>query len=579
MNLLPIRALFLLLAAGICSVCVDAAEQQTFLDPEQAFQPHLFIDGEQLKVDWSIEEGYFLYRHGFTVEVRIEEDSFAIPYHMQSGEKKYDDFFERNVETYHGSTALSANVRPYLGRNFQVNLTSQGCAEKGLCFPPTSYIFSIDSNGLISAELVATPLVSGIIEQTEKREASSIAPYIGFGEVVLTLLGALLGGLILNLMPCVFPVLSLKALSFASGHESKATLRAHGWAYTAGVVISFLAAATLILVARSAGQSLGWGFQLQHPVFIAFMVYLFFVMGLSLSGAFEFGGSFMGFGQQLTSGNTLKSSFFTGVLAALVASPCTAPFMATALGVALTQPAPVSLLIFATLAFGMALPFLALSYSPKLSKWMPRPGAWMEKFKQALSFPIYLTVIWLLWVLSHQADSETVILILTGMLLIVLSLWLLGFSPHERTHFFLRNALATVFFVPALFIAGNAAKSTHEDGGSEYEAYTSERLDYYRAQGKPVLVDLTADWCLTCKVNEKVAFTKYIRDQLEKHQIVVLVGDWTNKNAEITSLLIKHKRSGIPLYLMYPRGGGGPEMLPQLLTERILENAIERTVL
>ncbi|WP_049721766.1 protein-disulfide reductase DsbD family protein [Gilvimarinus polysaccharolyticus] len=566
---------FWLITAFICiSSSSFANTKESFLDSEEAFIPSVTIVDDQLQMDWYIAKDYFLYRHGFAVEATFENGNVSkIEYRIPVGEKKYDLFFELDVETYHDSVNLISDISAYAGKPFDLTLTSQGCADKGLCFPPTTYHFNIDKKNSVMTSSGTKNIDLAQPDRVEKDSSSPTAYNLG-----ITILGALLGGLILNLMPCVFPVLSLKALSFASGHESKKAHRRHGWSYTLGVLSSFLLAAIFILVARSTGQSLGWGFQLQHPIFITLMAYLFFVMGLLLSGAFEFGGAFMGLGQQLTSGNSLKSSFFTGVLAALVASPCTAPFMATALGVALTQSAPVALVIFSALGFGMALPFLALSYSPALSQWLPKPGIWMENFKQALSFPMYLTVIWLLWVLSHQTSNEMVILTLTGMLLIVLALWVLGISPNSRRFQLIKNGMALTVLIPAVWIAASMSSSPHDRSINTNETYTEARLESYRVQGKPVFVDLTADWCLTCKVNEKIALTASIKAQFQQHDITVLVGDWTNKNPEITKLLTQYKRSGIPLYLMYPVGGGEPELLPQLLTEGIVENAIARAL-
>ncbi|WP_051235711.1 protein-disulfide reductase DsbD family protein [Marinimicrobium agarilyticum] len=582
MKLLSTQVFFLWLAAAFSGFSTPslASESESFLDPEYAFQPAVSLHGEQLQVHWQIEDGYFLYRHGFKIEAFLPGGNHVeIPYDAPTGQRKFDEFLEREVEIYHSATTLTAEMSPYVGRGFDIAVTSQGCADKGLCFPPTSYRFRVSKSGEITTLSNTSNLGSKINVGGLPLQGTPTSQKTSFSEIVLTLIGALLGGLILNLMPCVFPVLSLKALSFASGHESKATLRKHGWSYTLGVVASFLFAATAILAARSAGQTLGWGFQLQHPVFVALMAYLFFVMALSLSGAIELGGSFMGIGQKWTTGNSVQSSFFTGVLAALVASPCTAPFMATALGVALTQSAPISLLIFAALGMGMALPFLALSYSPALSRWMPKPGAWMEKFKQALSFPMYLTVIWLLWVLSHQSSSDTVILTLVGMLLIFLTLWIRGLSAQSKRVDILKNGLALVVFVPALLIVANMESVSDSHGADAAETFTFERLDHYRSQGTPVFVDLTADWCLTCKVNEKVALTPSVKAQLKEHGVIFLVGDWTNKNSEIAELLKRHNRSGIPLYLMYPEGGGEPELLPQLLSESIVENAMGRALL
>jgi thiol:disulfide interchange protein DsbD len=566
----------------LLSTSVYASVEKSFLDPEEAFEPSVLIEGKQVIVNWKIASGYFLYRHGFDIQVGSDVKNLTkLSAFIPQGEKKYDAFFESEVETYHSAVTLTSKLEATVGIPLKAVVTSQGCADDGFCFPPTSYHFTIDAqgNGTVSTNRKDVTLNNdaALLPKQITTEVTSTPQAMNLS-IGLVLTGALLGGMILNLMPCVFPVLSLKALNFAHKRDSRDMLRKHGWSYTLGVVSSFMIVGVFIISARSAGQSLGWGFQLQHPIFVTFMVYLFFVMGLSLSGAFEFGGAFMGIGQQLTSGKSVKSSFFTGVLATLVASPCTAPFMATALGVALISPAITSLLVFTTLGFGMALPLLMLSYSPDLVRWLPSPGAWMETFKQALSFPMYLTVVWLLWVISHQTSSERVILVLVGLLLIVSALWLRRFAMKSQLMKIIINAVCLALFVSALCIAthNDIRQSTNDH---IEEKYSASLLHSYREQGKPVFVDLTADWCLTCKVNEKIALTPAIKQHLNSQGIAILVGDWTNKNPEITALLSQHYRSGIPLYLMYPAGNGKPEVLPQIITETMIKNAAKRALL
>ena len=566
---------FLGILLTICSLASHATDDNDteFLDLEQAFRPVIQLDNGQLTVDWHIETGYYLYREAFKVErVSANGERSALAFTINEGEQKYDDFFARNMEIYHSLASLKVKQKIDNRNGLTLELSSQGCADQGLCFPPGVYPFYIDQQGIVSVVGTATdPHQDGLKPSNNTYDQTTITM------VITALFAALIGGLILNLMPCVFPVLSLKALSLASGHESKQLMRKHGWSYTMGAVSSFLLAGAVIVTARSLGQSLGWGFQLQHPIFISVAAYLFFVIGLSLSGVFEFGGAFMGIGQGLTSNHSLKSSFFTGVLAALVASPCTAPFMAGALGVALTQPSVISLLIFAALGFGMALPFLMLSYSPTLSRWLPAPGPWMIRFKQFLAFPMYLTAIWLLWVLSNQRGSNQLILVLVGMLLIVMTLWLLELSPKHILSRLLRHTFILACIIP---IAGIATTMTARPQSSttNAETFSIDRLNDYRSKGVAVFVDMTADWCLTCKVNEKIALTPNIRKHMQEQGIVFMVGDWTNKNQEITAFLNSHKRSGIPLYLLYPEGGGEPELLPQVLTEQIVENAVKRSV-
>lgn len=380
-------------------------------------------------------------------------------------------------------------------------------------------------------------------------------------------------------MPCVFPVLSLKALSFASSHVTPHKQHAHGWAYTLGAVLSFVGFAVIMLVAREAGEQLGWGFQLTNPVFVAFMVYLFFFMGLVLSGFVELGGGWMGMGQNLTSGEGIKSSFFTGVLAAVVASPCSGPFMATALGIAITQHAAIAIIIFACLGFGMALPFLLLSYNPKLTNRLPAPGVWMDTLKQFFAFPLYLTGVWLLWVLGHQVNSDAAAALVMGAVLIAFSFWLFKQTTQSKTWNVIRLATAIASLVIALGIA-IAAKWFAAPTQYEWEPYSARDLAAYRKEGTPVFVDLTADWCTTCKVNEFVALnTEEVQNKAEELGIVMMQGDWTNGEEAITQYLEQFGRNSVPLYLMYPATPDTPPVvLPQFLSKSLVLEAMQKAV-
>ena len=413
-------------------------------------------------------------------------------------------------------------------------------------------------------ELSPSPAVDG---------GSAAAP-----SFLLVLVLALLGGLILNLMPCVFPVLSIKAVSVMEAHgKERHHQRGHALAYTAGVVLSTLAAAVAILLLRAMGQALGWGFQLQSPVFVAVITYLLFALGLSMSGVVQFGTSIMGVGQTLTVRGGYAGSFFTGVLAVVVASPCTAPFMGTALGYALVQPAAVALTVFAALGLGLALPFLLIGFVPALARLLPRPGHWMETFKQAMAFPLYLTVAWLAWVLARQTGVNAVPVLLSGLVLIALASWLMG-RPSLAARGIRYAALAGavgLLFLPALHVHAVGAAPVAAEGAS-WETYSDERLAALRAQGKPVFVNLTADWCLTCKFNERVALdTDAVQDALKRRGVVSLKGDWTRSDPAITKVLERFHRAGVPLYLLYG-ASGEPMVLPQLLTRDTVLAAIAK---
>ncbi|MGH8460175.1 MAG: protein-disulfide reductase DsbD family protein [Stenotrophobium sp.] len=389
--------------------------------------------------------------------------------------------------------------------------------------------------------------------------------------LLLVLLSALLGGILLNLMPCVFPVLSLKALSVLNQREhDRARQRALALSYTAGVILSCTAVAAVLLALRSGGEAIGWGFQLQSPVFVAALVYLLFVLGLSLSGAVEFGAGIMGAGQSLTQRGGHAGAFFTGVLATVVATPCTAPFMGTALGFALTQPTLAALAIFAVLGLGLALPFLLLGFFPRLAALLPRPGAWMQTFKQLMAFPLYLSAVWLLWVLSHQTSANAAALVMIGLVLIAFALWLWqrdgGLARLLRIAALL--AAAALLANPLLRATPAASISSEQNG---QEPYTAARLAQLRAEHRTVFVNLTADWCITCKVNEHAVLdTAQVQSAFRQANVAWLVGDWTREDPQVTQLLEQFHRSGVPLYLVYV-DGGEPNVLPQILTpERVI---------
>ncbi len=383
---------------------------------------------------------------------------------------------------------------------------------------------------------------------------------------------AFLGGLILNLMPCVFPVLSMKALALAKKGGDARGARVGGLAYTAGVVASFLAIAGVLIALRAGGEQVAWGFQLQSPVVVAALALLFFVIGLNLMGVFQVGGSIQNIGSGLGSGGGATGSFLTGVLAAVVAAPCTAPFMAGAVGAAISQPAIVALAIFGALGLGMAAPYLALAFSPALVRRMPKPGVWMERLKQILAFPMFGSAAWLLWVLVIQAGPNVLALVLAAFILAGFGLWLWGLVQRGEAGVKTR-ILAGLSAIPV--VAAVAMANPGPQSGLVHEAYSPARLDALLKEGKPVFVNLTAAWCVTCLVNEEVALSgQGVADAFAQSGIVYLKGDWTNRDPDITRLLEAHGRAGVPLYLFYAAGRTEPVILPQLLTEGIVIEAI-----
>jgi thiol:disulfide interchange protein DsbD len=389
---------------------------------------------------------------------------------------------------------------------------------------------------------------------------------------------ALAGGLVLNLMPCVLPVLSVKVLGLVQ--HAGGGLRRHGLAYTAGVLASFAVVAGALVALRAGGEQLGWGFQLQSPVFVTLLAYMLFALALSLSGVLAIGGRFTGIGQGLAGRAGLGGSFFTGALATVAATPCTAPFMGAAVGYAVTQHWGTALLVFEALGLGLALPFLVLTLVPAWRRWLPRPGPWMDRLQQLLAFPLYASAAWLVWVVSLQAGPPGVGAALAGMLLIAFAAWLHRASRVARVPW-RRAATAAVVAVAVGAVAlgalaGAAPLRPAADVSRDWEPFTPERLAALRAAGTPVFVNVTAAWCLTCLVNERVALTSpAVADVFARKGVVRLKADWTRRDPAITRVLGSFGRNGVPLYVLYPAAAGEPTVLPQILTEGIVIDATE----
>ncbi len=387
---------------------------------------------------------------------------------------------------------------------------------------------------------------------------------------------AFLGGLILNVMPCVFPVLSIKALSLA-GAQAPAAARRQGMFFLAGVMATFLALAGVLLALQAAGAAAGWGFQLQEPLVVWGLALLFFALGLNLLGAFEVGGGLQGVGGGLARLHGAGGSFFTGALAVVAASPCTAPFMGAALGYAATQSAPAALAVFASLGLGFAAPFTALSFAPGLHKRLPKPGPWMERFKQFLAFPMFGAAIWLVWVLAQQAGADGALLALVGCLGLAYAVW--SWRTPGRWVGFGLSALALLGAGLALVRAEASPAAPAAQGAVKLEgqAWSPARLAALRAEGRPVFVDFTAAWCITCQVNARVALSlPETKAAFERANAAFLVADWTSRDPVIAAALKEHGRAGVPLYLMYPGGApdAPPRILPQILTPDIIQRAL-----
>lgn len=403
--------------------------------------------------------------------------------------------------------------------------------------------------------------------------------------VFAAILLALAGGALLNLMPCVFPVLSLKVLGFATHAEDRRALALGGMAYTAGVVLSFLALAATLLLLRAGGEQLGWGFQLQSPVVVAVLAALFTLIGLNLAGLFEFGSVLPSSVASLRARHPLVDSLLTGVLAVAIASPCTAPFMGASLGLAATLPAAQALAIFGALGLGMALPYLAASLWPAVARLLPRPGAWMAKLRTAMAFPMFATVVWLLWVLGQQTSIDAVAALLATLVALAFAAWALGapgVAPRARAVLGTLAvgilAAALVWTVPVLAtpaVASPAAGSV-QGGVDRWQAWSPERVAALRAEGKPVFVDFTAAWCVTCQFNKRTTLSDAaVLADFEARGVVLLRADWTRRDAAITAELARLGRNGVPVYVLYAPQSSTPQVLSEILSVADVRGALK----
>jgi thiol:disulfide interchange protein DsbD len=391
---------------------------------------------------------------------------------------------------------------------------------------------------------------------------------------------AFLGGLILNLMPCVFPVLAMKALGLAAG-AAHGRMRSHAVSYTAGVLLAFGALGGALLAARAAGSAAGWGFQFASPIFVAAMAWLLFGVGLNLSGVFEIGSRLAGAGQRYAAQGGHSGSFFTGLLAVLVATPCTAPFMGVAIAAALAAPPAETILVFLTMGLGLAAPYALFAAVPAVARLAPKPGRWMDRLRQGLAFPMYGASAWLVWVVSQEAGSAGVLGVVSGLVLLGFAAWMIGVAQEETGHARrLAQSVAVATLLAALAVLtgidGMPPAAATTEAGSE--PYTAARLAALRAEGRPVFVNMTAAWCVTCLVNERVAIaTTPVREAFAAHHVAYLKGDWTRQDAAITAFLRAHGRDGVPLYMYFPPGDQPPTVLPQILTEQTVLHAIGAT--
>lgn len=531
------------------------------LPEDLAFKTAALRDGGFLVIRLTPADGYYLYQDKITVSTQATGITLGKPVFPEA--QPYHDESFGDVQVYFEEIEVrvpwsSATTPP---ASVPVTVKLQGCKNEGICYPPMTRALTVDFSGA-----KATGLAAGVPAQ------AAFAP--GW---LLAVLLALLGGLILNLMPCVLPVLSFKAMALAQAGKA-GHARSHAIWYTLGVMASFAALGLGVLALRSAGQTLGWGFQLQQPIVVGGLALLMFAIGLMMSGLFNWGSGLAGMGQSLTEKSGPAGDFFTGVLAVVVASPCTAPFMGSALAFAFTAHWALALSVFLALGLGLALPFLLIGFIPALASRIPRPGAWMDTLKHWLAYPMYLTAVWLAWVFGSQKGVNGLALLLIAATVLSAALWWFErqkMQPSLKAKLvaLLIGLLAAVSFAFALQQAQPGATAIAV--GKNYEAFSRTRLDELRAKGTPVFVDMTADWCITCKVNEKAvlhtdAFTRLLKDT----GTVYLVGDWTNQDPEISAYLDEFKTPGVPLYVVYPEGPGEGRKLPQLLTLDMMREAL-----
>lgn len=397
------------------------------------------------------------------------------------------------------------------------------------------------------------------------------------GVALLALLGfSFLGGLVLNLMPCVLPVLAIKAAGLVhTAHDAKQS-RAHGLAYLAGVLVCFAAVGALLVGLKAAGDaSIGLGFQFQYAWVVSLFAMLMFAIGLNLLGVFEIGGSLMGVGSRLAEREGTSGAFFTGLLAAFVGAPCVGPFMGPAVGAAATQPPHIVMAIFLLIGLGLAAPFTLLSFTPAFAKILPKPGKWMETFRQVLAFPMFATVVWLLWVLAGQSGSDGVLAVVGGAIALAFGIWLAKKAGSSIVGRFSAMLIILAAFIgPAVLTTGTKAE-TSAAATANHEVWSPEKVKELRAEGRVIFVDFTARWCVTCQFNKGAMNDPAVQKVFNDLKVIFLEADWTNKDSVIAAALAEHGRNGVPLYLVYPANGGEPQILDQILTVGMIEKAVK----
>ena len=447
---------------------------------------------------------------------------------------------------------------------------------------PIAWRSTLDVSGQWTPAMLASvsPALAAALEANKNTTAAPAPTSASNTGIWAALLGGLIGGLILNLMPCVFPVLAIKVLGFAGHGQNRRAQKISGLAYTAGVVLSFVALGALLLGLRAAGQQLGWGFQLQSPIVVSLLATLFTVLGLNLAGLFEFGNLLPSHIASAQARNPVLDAFLSGVLAVAIASPCTAPFMGASLGFAIDMPSAQALTVFAALGVGMALPYLLASFVPAVVGWLPRPGAWMETFRRAMAFPMFATVVWLVWVLGHQSGMDAAAALLALLLVLAALIWALGLSGKSRLALSAIAVLlvAGVGYYAAPLITGPPAEPAQAQNGEGqlWQPWTADKVQSLQAANQPVFVDFTAAWCVTCQVNKRTTLSHAdVLAAFEQHKVQLLRADWTRQDPAITQALHALGRSGVPVYVLYVPGKP-PVVMSELLSKSEVLDALQK---
>jgi thiol:disulfide interchange protein DsbD len=597
---LILLAALLLAATAACAQSLSPGDG--LLPVTKAFALKAIVDKPgHIALHFDIAPHYYLYRGRIHAKI-LTSGMVAGTLDLPPGKQEHDEYLG-DIEIYHDTVdgALPFTATGALPATFKLSVEYQGCHEIApkICYPPHSETFSLPSAGggplattdarfpgdaptsdrnigaAITAALDAAPTRAAPDLHVATGATASASP-LATG-LPLALLLAFAGGLILNLMPCVLPVLAIKAVGVLESNSSRSDARRHALAYAAGVIATFLAIGFAILGLRAAGHALGWGTQLQQPVVVAALACVLFAVGLWMSGVASFGTRLGNVGGSLARSGGTSGHFFTGVLAVVVASPCTGPFMGVALAYALLAPATHELLVMLALGIGLALPLVLIGLIPALARLLPKPGRWMETLKQVLAFPMYLSAIWLVWVLAHQRGADAVALVLIAMVLLAAALWWHARAPAERRlGHVLTWVLALATLVPLYAISRTTPPVRAVTAQAGTVAFSSRRLQQLRDAGTPVFVDIGADWCVSCKANElAVLDTQAFHALLQRTGTVYMQGDWTDVDPRIGAYLQQFHSPGVPLYVAYPRGGGAGQALPAILTAAIVRKALE----